>query len=94
MTSETYRHPADCREVWLRLANRFPEVYNPPPARVCGSAREALATIVLTLGNSPQRAALAFRNWLAEYDLKTENFETAIREFGRMVEREDKYDEP
>ena len=87
MTPETYRHPSDCREVWLRLANRFPDAYNPPPAKPSGTAREALSAATLAHGNSPQGTALAFRDWLAEADLRTKDFETAVREFARKVEQ-------
>lgn len=86
MNADTYRHPSDCREVWLRLANKFPATYNTPPAKPCARARDSLAVILMAHGNSPQRAALAFRDWLAEYDLKTKDFETAVSVFEAVAE--------
>ena len=87
MNIESYRPPADCREVWLRLANRFPTTYNKPPTRVCHMAREAMVAVELATGGAP-KAALAFRDWLSETDIETADFETAIRLFEKHVLRE------
>ena len=87
MNIESYRPPADCREVWLRLANRFPHFYDKPPTRLCHEAREALVAVELATGGAP-KAALAFRDWLADTGIETPSFETAIRLFGKHVLRE------
>lgn len=82
MNIESYRPPADCREVWLRLANRFPNDYDKPPARVCHDAREALVSVELLAGGA-MNAALAFRGWLATTEILTPSFETAIKLFAK-----------
>lgn len=87
MNFESYRPPADCREVWLRLANRFPNDYDKPPARVCHDAREALVSVELLAGGA-MNAALAFRGWLATTDIQTPSFETAVKLFAKHVVKE------
>lgn len=87
MNIESYRPPADCREVWLRLANRFPNDYDKPPARVCHDAREALVSVELALGGA-MNAAMAFRGWLADNEILTPSFETAIKLFSKHIARE------
>ena len=87
MNIESYRPPADCREVWLRLANRFPNDYDKPPARVCHDAREALVSVELLAGGAI-KAAIVFRDWLAKEEIQTPSFETAIRLFAKHIVRE------
>ena len=87
MNIESYRPPADCREVWLRLANRFPNDYDKPPARVCHDAREALVSVELAIG-CPVRSAICFRDWLAKEEIQTPSFETAIKLFSKHIARE------
>ena len=91
MRRSDYRPPIDCREVWLRLANTFPAMYEKPPLKPRGDAREAISYLEIHF-RTPRAAADAFRNWLTERD-SSRHFEKAITTFSKETENAQRIDD-